>query len=87
MAARVVAEAGSQPILSAPMMALASAMSCSSTEVTQPSLQSTARRAFFQLTGAPILIAVARVRAWCTRSSISGCPLLPLLKALLLKAL
>ena len=70
--ATVVAEAGSQPMPSRPIMALASAISCSVTVMMLPCDRSTARSAFFQETGAPIFMAVARVRGLETTSMWSG---------------
>ncbi len=66
MPATVVAEAGSQPMPSRPMMALASAISCSLTVMMLPCERRTARSAFFHETGAPIFMAVASVRGFAT---------------------
>ncbi len=73
--ATVVAEAGSHPIPSRPIIAFASAISCSLTLITCPRDRKTARKLFRQETGAPILIAVASVLRllhrcpWCLGSS------------------
>ena len=63
--ASVTADAGSQPILpSAPISALASAISTSLTCSTVPPVASSTRTAFFHDAGLPILMAVAMVSAW-----------------------
>ena len=66
MPASVAAEAGSQPMPHWPMIAFASAISCSVTRSTTPFVVSISNCAFGHDTGSPILIAVA---------SVSGCSL------------
>src|SRR4029077_3110832 len=61
--AKVTAEAGSQPTPSAPISALAMAISISLTCSTAPPVVSTTRRAFFHDAGFPMRIAVASVSA------------------------
>ena len=67
------ADAGSQPMPWASMRALASMISWSLTTSTTPSVQWRVRAAFFQLTGLPILMAVAMV--WASRASKLSKPL------------
>src|SRR2546425_613879 len=71
MPATVVAEAGSHPTPSRPITALASAISRSLTLKTWPPVARTARNDFFQETGEPILMAVARVSGCSTGTSAS----------------
>ena len=61
MPASVAAIAGSQPMPQRPMIAFASAISCSVTFSTTPPEVATSCSAFGQETGSPILIAVASV--------------------------
>ena len=66
MPASVAAEAGSHPIPHCPMIAFASAISCSDTFSTNPLDVVTSSNALGQETGSPILIAVASVAGCST---------------------
>ena len=70
--ARVAAEAGSQPMPSRPMTALASAISSSVTSSTWPPVLRTPRRDFFQERGLPMRMAVAMVSGSVTGESFCG---------------
>ena len=72
-AASVVADAGSQPMPSRPIIAFASAISSSVTSMTKPLLCWTARSAFFHERGLPMRIAVAAVSG-CSTGVSSAAP-------------